>query len=203
MPLRRRTDISRSHALGRVQLSYAPDGTRDPSLWLPASRVIHNTILYEWGTIAQNLFRGSPDGKNYAINGLYMEFDNSGSAVNPVPTITRDAGRSYYNALAPPRDFLRLPVIATSDETTDAVKFPEGNVAVFYFQSEGVVGVKNGLSFADTSNSRVFGGALVAIREQGDITQDLILSRFYVTGTQQVVKVVGKQIAVTWKVRFL
>jgi hypothetical protein len=94
-------------------------------------------------------------------------------------------------------------VIATNEETSDPVKFPKNNVAIFYYQSEGTVGVKNGLTFSDVANSRVYGGALVAIRNQGDKTQDLILSRFYVSGSQQVVKVVGKQIAVTWKIRLL
>jgi hypothetical protein len=202
MEMRSRLDSVMPRAAGRVQLSYAPDGTRDPSFWVPHTPVVHNQVLFEWGTIVQNLLRGSPDGKNYSINALYMEFDNSGAQVNPVPIINRDEGMSYYDALSGNRDFLRIPVIATGEETTDPVLFPQNNVAVFYYQSEGTVGVKNGLTFSDTSNSRVYGGALVAARS-ADRKQDLILSRFYVAGTQQVVKVVGKQIAVTWKVRLL
>jgi len=203
MEMRTRLDRDMPRAGGRVQLSYAPDGTRDPSLWIPQTPIVHNQVLYEWATIGQNLLRGSPDGKNYSINGLYMEFDNSGSTVNPIPTVNRDQAMSYYQALANPRDYLRIPVISTGEETSNAAQFPENNVAIFYFQSEGTVGVKNGLTFSDVANSRVYGGALVAIRNQGDKNQDLILSRFYVSGSQQVVKVVGKQIAITWKLRLL
>ena len=119
-----------------------------------------------------------------------------------MPTIDRADDVSYYAGLSAPRDYLRVPISATAEDTTDGDVFPKNNVAVFWAQTAGDEGV-NGLPFSDANDSRIYGGALVAIRDMGDPTQDLILSRFYWTGAQQLAKLPSLQCSIKWPVAFL
>lgn len=193
--------ITSKYVFGEVQGSYVPDGVTEPRGWLPQTVFVRNQILYAWGTIVQKLLRNVKDNKNYWIGGMYIEFDNSGAPVNPTPSITRDAGLSYYNSLSSPRDYLRVPIAATDESSSNITNFPDNNVAHFYAQTAGTLGV-HGLTFSDSVNSRVYGGALVAFRDPEDAAQDLVFSRFYFASANQLLKVVGSQIGLLWKPTF-
>jgi hypothetical protein len=193
--------LPEAYVLGQVQGFRVPDGVTDHRLWSPETPLVKNQILYAWGTIIQKLLRNLKDNKNYWIGGMYIEFDNSGAPVNPTPTITRNAGLSYYNSLSSPRDYLRVPIAATEESSSNLTNFPDNNVAHFYAQTAGTVGV-HGLTFSDSVNSRVYGGALVAFRDPEDAAQDLVFSRFYFASANQLLKVVGSQIGLLWKPTF-
>lgn len=164
-----------------------------PPLWIPRTPVVHNDILYGWGTLVQKLLRNVKDNRNWYIGGMYIEFDNSGSPVNPVPTIDREDGLDYYNNLSDPRDYLRVPITATGESSSDESLFPDNNIAEFWAQTAGATGV-HGLAFSDSANSRVYGGALVAFTDPEDSTSDIVFSRFYFPSANQLDKVVGAQI---------
>jgi len=164
-----------------------------------------NAFLYEWGAIVQNLLRGSPDGKSYNIGGIYFEFDNSGSAVDPPPTVDRADSLNYYNDLNSNdanQDYLRIPLIATEEATSDPVLYPKNNISRFIAQTAGTVGV-HGNTYSDGSNSRVYGGALVAYLDESDASQDIILSRFYFPAANQILKPAGSQAGITWSTTFV
>lgn len=181
-----------------------PDGLKIPGLWVPRGDWQKNLTLYGWGSLVGQLLRGSPDGKTYFINTMYMEYENgSGSPVTP-PSYDRTGGKSYYDALVsdPNRDYLRLGITASSFISTDETLYPDGNRATFFSQSAGLVGV-HGKPFSDANNSRVFGGALVSARDASDATQDIVHSRFYFSSaSNQLVKVAGLQISLTWPIQW-
>lgn len=161
-----------------------------------------NALLFEWGAIfGQLLLRR---GLNYGISGMYIEFENTGSPGAPVaaPTFTRGPheGRDYYNSLSSSsdRDYLRVNLISAVLNSSDPVNFPKGNEPTFFAQTSGVVGV-HGKPFSDVNNSTVFGGALVAFVDETDHTQDLVLSRFYMSVGQQQVKLPTSQIGFEWR----
>jgi len=189
------------YVFGEAQGFYVPEGVVNHRLWLPQTPLLPNAILYDWGTIVQKLLRNVKDNKNYWIGGMYIEFDNSGAPVNPTPSITRDAGLTYYNGLSSPRDYLRVAIAATEESSSDETNFPDNNVAHWYAQTAGTLGV-HGLTFSDSVNSRVYGGALVAFRDPDDAAQDLVFSRFYFASANQLLKVVGSQIGLLRKATF-
>jgi hypothetical protein len=160
-----------------------------------------NTMLYDWGAIVSKLLRNDPDGKQHFITGMYLEFDNSGT-VTPF-TIDRDQGTSYYanlNAADADQDYLRVPLIATSGSNSNPTNFTDDNVATFHAQTAGTTGI-HGNTFSDVAGSIVYGGALVAFRNgEGDSSQDLVLARFIYPVVNQLTKLAGSQIGVTWDV---
>lgn len=171
-------------------------------IWTPLSEFSHNDFLYEWGAIFANLLLRK--GLNYGIGGMYIEFENTGSPGDPVsaPTFSRDPdeGVEYYNELAfsADRDYLRVPLVSGSLDSTDAAKFPRGNRPSFFAQTTGVAGV-HGKAFSDVANSTVFGGALVAFVDDADATRDIVLSRYYVDVEKQQVKLSTSQIGFEWR----
>lgn len=160
-----------------------------------------NLVLYEWSAIAQKLLRGTPDGKNYKIGAMYIEFDNSGGSIT-APTPDRSSAHSYYenlNSQNADRDYLRVPIIATEEYNSDSDTFDLPNAARFYAQTAGTTGV-HGNSFSDVSGSVVYGGALVSTPQYSDSSQDLIFSRFYFAQSEQVPKTAASQIGLTWDI---
>lgn len=174
-----------------------------PRRWAPLTDYVHNDFLYEWGAIFGSLLLRK--GLTYGIGGMYIEFENVGSPGDPVsvPTFTRDAaeGVDYYNALSgsPDRDYLRVPLVSATLDSSDPVNFPKGNRPVFFAQTAGVTGV-HGKPFSDADNSTVFGGALVAFVDDADPTRDLVLSRFYLSADNQQVKLATSQVGLEWRV---
>lgn len=181
--------------------AYASRYGRPPG-WSPRTDFRHNDFLYEWGAIFANLLMRR--GLNYGVGGMYVEFENVASPGDPVsaPDFTRspDEGVGYYNdlALSPDRDYLRVPLIAATLDSSDAVSFPHGNLATFFAQTAGVTGV-HGKAFSDSANSTVFGGALVAFVDDADHTRDLVLSRFYLETASQQPKLATGQVGFEWR----
>lgn len=173
--------------------------------WSPQCDFQPNLVLYEWASIVGELLRNAPNRKLYHIGGMYLEFENnSGAAVSP-PTPVRDEGGSYYESLLthPTRDYLRLPATAVTLTSTNESLFPFGNRVTAFAQSEGVAGV-HGKEFSAAQQSRVYGVALAAYPDFSDATQDLLLSRFYYSDTDdQLVKLTGSQIGVEWRLNLL
>lgn len=173
-----------------------------PLGWTLAHPFVPNAILYEWGAIFGALLRRQ--GLNYGIGGMYFEFENVGTPGDPVsaPAFDRgpDEGVNYYNGLSGSgdRDYLRVPLLATTSDSTDEAKFPHGNRPSFFAQTTGVEGV-HGKPFSDANNSVVFGGALVSFVDDTDHTRDLVLSRFYLEPAQQLPKLATGQIGFEWR----
>lgn len=167
-----------------------------PGCWAENTPFEPNLTLYDWGEINGELLRGAPDGRDYRIAGMYIEFENNGGAAVSPPTFDRSGGKSYYDALgdSATRDYLRVPMTAAT--LADAGNGP-GKLLTFFAQTTGVVGV-HGKAFNDIAQSRVFGAALVAFPVEGDATQDILHSRFYYSAANQLVKQAGSQISVTW-----
>lgn len=171
-------------------------GWRNPGNW------VHNDILYEWGALVGRLLLRQ--GLNFGIGGMYIEYANVASPGDPVtvPTVTRDAdqGVDYYNDLADSADldYLRVPLIAGTIDSSDSIKFPKDNQLTFFAQTSGVEGV-HGKPFSDVNNSVAYGGALVAFVDDSDYTQDLVLSRFYFSVDEQMPKLATGQIGYEWK----
>ncbi len=183
-----------------VSLPALPHGIRPP--WpTPGRTWDHNEWLYEWGSILGPLLQEGD--QTYRVSGMYLEYENVGDPDDVVtpPTVTRDAGRNYYNELIsdPVRDYLRVPIIATTRDLLGAEIYSSAGTRLRWFaQSSGVVGT-HGKEFSDAVNSKVIGGALVAMVSEGDATQDIILSRFYASSGNQMVKLSNGQIGVEWE----
>lgn len=189
-------------ARGEVRGYHVPSGIVQPAGWKLRTHWNHNDILYEWGALVGRLLLRQ--GLNYGISGMYIEFANVVSPGDPVspPDVSRDAsqGVDYYNDLAssPDTDYLRVPLIASTMDSSDEIKYPKGNQLTFFAQTSGVEGV-HGKPFSDTNNSVAFGGALVAFVDDSDFTQDLVLSRFYFAIDEQMAKLATGQIGYEWK----
>lgn len=163
-----------------------------------------NLVLYDWGTIAAELFRNSPDGKPRHVSAMYIEFENNGGAAVSTPTPTRDGGKAYYDSLSghASRDYLRVPLVANALDASDADLFPGGNRVTFFAQAQGAAGV-HGKAFSAAQQSRVYGAALVATPSYGDASQDLVCSRIYFAASaSQLIKAASTQIGVDWRVTF-
>jgi hypothetical protein len=195
--LRTATKIKPGDGSGRARLSVVH----------PRHGVMHtmpfkdNLILFDWAAIVGNLLTtGNP---NYKIGGMFLEFENVASEGDPVsiPSFDRSGGIAYYDSLSlsATRDYLRVPLISGTLESIDEVNFPDGNLMTFFAQSQGTVGV-HGKEFSDTAISKVFGGALVAMPDINDSTQDKVFSRFYVETSDQQVKLATSQIGLTWEI---
>lgn len=195
---------------------YTPQGStrfhdlRYGDIWLPGTYVWRgefgaNLVMYDWATIVAENLRNEPTGKNYSIAGMYLEFENNAGAPVSPPSFGREDGKSYYDSLSTSsnRDYLRVSLAGAILDSTDATKFPGGNRLQFIAQSSGVAGV-HGKTFSDTVSSRVFGGALVAMPDPSDDTQDLVFSRFYFSNaSEQLIKEAGSEITLTWPIELL
>lgn len=193
-------DLVRGDVIGYYVRRLAQKSVMD-SPWYQVTPPVHNDPLYGAAVAAQRLFRGSEDLLNYRVTGAYIEFDNSGDPVDPVPSVTRDGGLSYYDALSGDRDYLRVGIGATSEENTDETKYEAPNRSIFHIYTSGSTGV-NGLPFSNGAGSRVYGGALVAVRDIDDASKDIVLARFYFPSANQLVKLVGSDIGLRWRWTF-
>jgi hypothetical protein len=176
-----------------------------PGTWHSKQNFEKNSILYEWATIVGELLRNAPDRKPYHLGGMYIEFENNGgSAVSP-PTVARDEGGNYYEDLLmhATRDYLRVPMTAVTLTSTDDELFPFGNRVTSFAQTAGLTGV-HGKTFSAAQQSRIYGAALVAFPDFGDATQDLVFSRFYYSDPDnQMVKLVGSEVGIEWRINLL
>lgn len=184
-----------------VQGRYTVYDILDNGLWVP--RIVkRNTLMVSWGFAAAQLF-GNGD-LRYRINKVYIEYENTGSAVSP-PSFDAFDGRAYYDSLSPPKDYLRVNVLGSPrisivpgyEAYFDAAA-GEGNRLTITAQSTGTEGV-NGLEFSDGVSSRAYGLALVASPEDADRTKDILVTRgYWTTGAEQATEQASGQIGVSW-----
>jgi len=174
--------------------------------WTPLGGFFPNAVLYDWGAVVAALL--ARKGLNYAVGGMYVEFENvaAGSAAVTPPPFGRGPGEgvAYYNALAdsPDRDYLRVPLVAAAVDTTDPVRYPGGNRVTFFAQTAGLAGV-HGRPFTEAARSTVFGAALAAFVDPADPTRDVVFSRFYLPASGQQPKTSGGQVGIEWRLTFL
>lgn len=188
---------------GQFLLPLVPDklgGGQRPRFWGTPNPWDHNDWVKQWGAIVgRQLAEGDV---RYRISGMYLEFENVSDPDDVVDfdPVSRSQARSYYDGLIddPIRDYLRVPMIATAFEQVDPDDEDSNYQLRFFAQTSGVIGI-HGKEFSDAVNSKVFGGALVAMVDSGDATQDLILSRFYATSGNQMVKLASGQIGAEWE----
>jgi len=162
---------------------------------------LHNLILYNGADILGRLLAGQ---SSYAVNMLYLEFQNTVGVITP-PVVSRADGIAYYNGLSasPDTDFLRLPLLVDPSVDASSADY-ESNQATFFAESEGTTGFF-GKAFSQGASSFVFGAALVAAPDPADQSKDVVFSRVYLGElgwTDAVDKQDGKQIGVTWAIRF-
>jgi hypothetical protein len=167
-----------------------------------------NQLQIGWSHIVTKLLSGL---SAYRIGAMYVEYENVADPLDPVatPAYQDTEGTEYYEdlALSADRDFLRvplnqMPLLSPSSGYTEYFTDENtGNVATFYAQTQGVVGV-HGKPFTNAANSKIFGLALVAVPEWGDRTKDIVFARMYFTSGEQTVKPSATQLAVSWDVKF-
>lgn len=181
-------------ASGKVTGHYVENG-----VWRPATTKQSNLVMYDWAVAVSKLLSGSPDGKNYKIGGMYLEFANNGGSTETPPSFTRAGGVDYYNGLglSATRDYLRVPVTALTGSNSDDEVYSGNNVVTVYAQTAGAAGV-HGKTFSEVNDSRIFGCALVAYPVFADATQDLVLARYYFPTDEQLDKLASQEIGITW-----
>jgi hypothetical protein len=186
---------------GQVRAFYSPDckpGMRCPLRARP-TEWHHNEILISWCGLVIPLLEGN-EPMNYRIGALYIEYENNGGAVVTPPAFARsDDVAAYYESLGEhaDRDYLRVPIIART--TTQADGFPFPNILTVTARTSGSVG-QHGKPFSAAVQSRVYGGAAIAMPDESDATQDRVLSRFYFDeATSQLVKILGSEIGYDWR----
>lgn len=162
---------------------------------------VGNLRLAEGMSAVARLLQGSPDGRPYHLRTVYIEFENNNGQPVVAPSFGIGDGRSYYDSLAShaTRDYLRVPVVSVSLGSSDSVLYPRGNRLTYFAQTAGLQGV-HGKPFNETVQSRVYGCALVSSPSDTDPTQDLVFARAYYPAAQQMIKTVGKQIGIEWRV---
>lgn len=172
-----------------------------------------NQIQLTWATIvAQQVgYRRRPGRRDYAIAGMYIEFENVASPTDAVDVPTefdRSENLDYYTDLLSSgvRDYLRIPLtqeplLSIADGYEAYFAEGEGNRLTFMAITAGSEGI-TGKAFSSGANSKICGVALVAMPVPGDRTQDVIFARTYFPEEDQVVKEAPKQIAVTWQLDF-
>ena len=171
-----------------------------------------NQELPWWGyVVAKAVTEG---GYKWRIRKLYIEFQNVATPTTPVTVPTVDYlnpqhALPYYAALAssPTKDYLRVdlrgtPSIEIASGYENYFDPGYGNEIFSFAQTEGLVGV-NGKTFSDTVNSRVYGTALVCSPVENDPTQDIVVARGYFASGDQLVKLPGMQIGISWESPFL
>jgi len=179
----------------------------ESGLWTPVATA-PNDLTYKWAyLVIKTLAHGDMD---YKISSMYMEFENvaSPSTLATVPTIDREDQLGYYNSLSANKDFLRVnlvsnPAISISSGFESYFNEGEGNTVTFFAQSAGVTGIL-GRDFSNSSNSKIYGSALVATPVSSDRYQDIIFARSYYDGVivPQQLKSANTQIGISWTVPF-
>lgn len=168
-------------------------------------------ILASWGyAAAKALSEGS---YKWTIRTVYIEFENVADPGNPasIPTIDPldpSAGLPYFDALSSSssRDYLRVPLISTpllgiATGYSGYFIAPAGNKLSIFAQTNGTVGV-HGKAFANASNSKVCGAALVVSPVDGDPTQDIVIGRGYLASSDQILKLDGEQLGIRCDLTF-
>lgn len=171
---------------GPVEIGYVQD---DSGLWVPEVFMPKNLTMLAAGDILAKLLGG----EDYALSHMYFEFTN-GSV--PVVTPVNTAGVSYYTGLdGVNKDYIRTAISAGADYSASSASY-NFNIARFFGITSGTTGEK-GLTFSQSSSSKVYGAALVT-SPTGDISDDIVFARIYFSTA--VNKLDGSSVGVRWSV---
>lgn len=164
-----------------------------------------NTVLFGGADIMARVVSGDEE---FKISAMYFEFENLASPGDAIvaPAFDRSGGLTYYQSLASPKDYLRVPIdIGVSILSSDVTKY-QGNQTTFFALTGGTEGVL-GRPFNAASNSTVYGVALAATPVLADPTQDIVFSRAYFPdlggGENKFLKELGFEIGTDWAIRFV
>jgi hypothetical protein len=150
---------------------------------------------YRGGMALAKQMRGD---NTHPINCIYIEFMNVAlpGDTAAVPSATPAEGLEYYNNLAADRDFIRAPIVGPSELSIASGFTPyfgdgEGNTLTLRAETAAVAG-ELGRAFANASNSKIYGLALVAVSDWTDRSKDILIQRaYYSSGGEQVLKPSG------------
>ncbi|MEM1953106.1 MAG: hypothetical protein QW299_07235 [Candidatus Caldarchaeum sp.] len=191
----------------QVTIYLARDGSL-PDEWQPLVTV-PNQLQYDWARIAVQLF-GFGRGE-YRISGMYIEYENVANPNDPVSvpsSFPRSEGREYYQGLTGNKDYLRVPLLSLPSPFVSAGLESEFdgtginfNSLSFFALTAGTQGVL-GRPFSASNNSKIYGLALISSPNWNDPTKDLIFSRTYFSGPNQILKSVAYQVGVRWSHSF-
>lgn len=146
-----------------------------------------NLVLYGAADIMAKLVSGN---SSYAVSHMYYDYANTNSTPPP-PTINREDGLPYFNALSGANDFLRIPIL-TSAKIDKYYEFSsptpndvyKGNMATFVATSaaspsqSGEIDPNNYfLSTGINGPSKIISVALVVSPDPYDRHKDIIFSR--------------------------
>ena len=167
-----------------------------------------NTWVHTWGCIvARCAGLNQPE---YAIKGFYVEFENvaSPSTNVVVPTIDLSDGLDYFLNLASSstKDYMRIslastPLLGVATNYSDVMPANQGNKITLSGITSGTTGL-NGKSFSHSSNSKIYGLAVVVTPVIADPTRDIIYARSYFDVSNQILKVDGQQVSVSYNLNF-
>lgn len=173
---------------GPVEVGYVQE---DSGLWVPLESAPKNLTMYKGSDLVVRSLAGQAE---YAIQYMYFEFTNGS-----IPSVTpaKDDTVSYFTGLdGINKDYIRVPLaVSPSFDTTDSDLY-DGNIVRFIGVTDGTAGIK-GLTFSQSASSQVYGGALVA-SPTGDISSDIVFSRFYFATARP--KLDGTQLGIKWGV---
>lgn len=196
-------DVIKNMVQGRIGFSYIfPDHVQ--TLFSKP-----NQIQYGWAAAVTKLLAGH---RGYAINGMYIEFENMtlpGDAAT-IPSFDRSEGIEYFQDLSfsSVRDFLRVPLLVNPSIGIHTgydnyfVEGVSGNKLTFFTQSKGIAGY-HGRTWSDSVNSKVVGVALIVMPELDDATKDIVFARSYLEVAEQTLKLPSSQVGVTWDISLL
>ena len=160
---------------------------------------LDNTILFTGADIVARCLAGDTD---YRINAMYFEYKNLAASGDPItaPSYDRSDASSYYASLAgtSDTDIVRANLMTGATYQSSGSDY-NGNIVSFVAMTEVGQGYY-GKAFSATTNSEVYGAALVAAPAINDITRDIIFSRVYFP---QIAKQPNQQIGIRWDVAFL
>jgi hypothetical protein len=156
-----------------------------------------NLVLYGGADILAKLLAGN---SNYALAGMYIEFENQAGTPTP-PAFDRSATKSYYDSLGgdPLRDYLRIPFASSPLLAPSSADYNFNRLSLFAVTS-GTTGV-HGKSFSSASDSTVFGAALFSSPDPTDSTQDVIYARTYSIGA--IARAANLEVGVNWNSEIL
>ena len=157
-----------------------------------------NLIMYA----GADLMARALAGQGNMIDYLYLEFTNSTVPTDPLIGSPRDVGIAYYNSLAAPKDYLRIPITAIPVVSATGASYLTNSV-MFSGMSAGQTLGRHGVAFTN-STSIVYGAALATkYNASADPSQDIVFSRNYFVGAgQPITKVANQQVAAFWSINF-
>jgi hypothetical protein len=152
-----------------------------------------NLVVYTGGDVLMGLAAGKP---NYRIAGFYFEYINTSGSISE-PAVVRTDTAATRQAMASPHDLLRAQ-LAAAPLISALSGLYNGNQATYFSVSSATTGALHSLPFTAVANSHVYAVCLVATPVPGDLTQDILYSR-YLLGTP--VPVTGSgQVSASWMI---